>query len=293
VINSRTNHYTINSQSFRNEVEIPSEKTRNEYRILCIGDSSTFGSNVDQNQSYPAQLEKILNQCNNNRIYRVINAGCEGYTSFQVMRLLECKGSFIKPDFVVITCGLNDSIDRIESDLMSDFRNGPFPFIRRAIFNTNSYFVLSFLISKLQIQNEPQKRPVPRVSLCEFKANIYKIIQLASQLRANLILCPISARQKYRDAMIKIATTENIPFVDSEISLWRVYKMVENGLKEYGGWSVGNVWDFNVEDVYMTLGHKNSEGFIMHFNSRVMDDPGHPNPIGYCAIAEDLAKVIP
>jgi hypothetical protein len=42
-----------------------------------LGDSVTFGYGVDQTQSFPAELERLLNQSGK---YEVINAGVPGYS---------------------------------------------------------------------------------------------------------------------------------------------------------------------------------------------------------------------
>ena len=50
-------------------------KTKNTYRILCTGDSSTYGIGASDPEkfSYPSQLQKILNEKCINRLYEVIN----------------------------------------------------------------------------------------------------------------------------------------------------------------------------------------------------------------------------
>ena len=50
--------------------------------ILCIGDSFTFGIGAPRDLSYPAQLEKLLNQAAPGVKYSVINRGWPGQSSF-------------------------------------------------------------------------------------------------------------------------------------------------------------------------------------------------------------------
>src|SRR5437870_9405759 len=63
----------INSYGLRNEEfsQIPRAGTR---RILCLGDSLTFGNGVALDKTYPKQLEAMLNLPGSGR-YEVINAG--------------------------------------------------------------------------------------------------------------------------------------------------------------------------------------------------------------------------
>ncbi len=67
-----------NSEGFRGperEQEAPA------YRILCVGDSITFGFNADQPDSYPAQLLALLRDRYPGKRIEVINAGASQYSS--------------------------------------------------------------------------------------------------------------------------------------------------------------------------------------------------------------------
>lgn len=44
-------------------------------RVLCVGDSHTFGAGVDVYESYPAQLQALLDADSPGR-FSVINLGC-------------------------------------------------------------------------------------------------------------------------------------------------------------------------------------------------------------------------
>lgn len=63
--------YELNTLEFKTTVSVNSLKLRdieikpkeaNEYRILCLGDSFTFGLGVNDNETYPRILEQILRQ---------------------------------------------------------------------------------------------------------------------------------------------------------------------------------------------------------------------------------------
>src|SRR5580765_286284 len=78
-------------------------------RIACIGDSWTFGMNVEQNQTYPARLEALLNARPpiGIRGVDVMNFGVLGYTSFQGLQLLKTRVLALHPDIVVVGFGMN------------------------------------------------------------------------------------------------------------------------------------------------------------------------------------------
>ena len=70
---------TIDSLGYRGTRAFPRERPVGELRILMLGDSFTFGSYVDDNESLPAQLESfLLDRCT--AVIRVINAGVGGST---------------------------------------------------------------------------------------------------------------------------------------------------------------------------------------------------------------------
>jgi hypothetical protein len=76
------------------------------YRILCIGDSTTFGQYVEDHESWPAQLQALLDPDADQ--IEVINAGLIGATSFQGLAYLIHRGFELEPDLVIATYGFND-----------------------------------------------------------------------------------------------------------------------------------------------------------------------------------------
>ena len=77
-----------------------------EVRILCVGDSHTYGVGVAPEESYPAQLEQVL-RARGVRA-RVVNAGVPGQNSGQVREQLQAKLDEYHPQVVVIWVGANN-----------------------------------------------------------------------------------------------------------------------------------------------------------------------------------------
>jgi lysophospholipase L1-like esterase len=71
--------------------------------ILCVGDSNTYGFNVDPDQSYPSQLERRLNGA-----ARVINLGFPGVNSSQLQARLPRMLAATQPDIVFALVGVTD-----------------------------------------------------------------------------------------------------------------------------------------------------------------------------------------
>jgi len=69
-------------------------------RVLCLGDSSTFGMHVTDDEAWPAQLDAALPG-----EFEVLNLGVPGYTSHQGDALLARVGETLTPDDVIVAFG--------------------------------------------------------------------------------------------------------------------------------------------------------------------------------------------
>ncbi len=78
------------------------------YRIVCFGDSITFGEDLPYHQSYPAVLAGLLRDRYPNLDMEVINAGIGGHTSVQGLARLERDVLWYKPHLVIVAFGIND-----------------------------------------------------------------------------------------------------------------------------------------------------------------------------------------
>lgn len=74
-------------------------------RILALGDSHTYAVGASWNETWPHQLELLLNtQQAGERTdrFRVYNAGCVGYSLHQYLHRLIDQGPRVKPNYVVV-----------------------------------------------------------------------------------------------------------------------------------------------------------------------------------------------
>jgi len=78
----------VDASGFRN----PGDKGRHE--IVAIGDSHTYGSNVEWNESWPYQLGRILNKS-------VYNYGIGGYGIYHYLHLAK-EAAKHKPEYVIL-----------------------------------------------------------------------------------------------------------------------------------------------------------------------------------------------
>ena len=97
-----------NSLGYRGD-EFPLEKPDGVFRIVALGGSSTYDVSIEDNdQTFTAQLEKLLHDDYGYQNVQVINAGVPGYNSWEMLVNLEFRVLDLDPDLVIIYEGTND-----------------------------------------------------------------------------------------------------------------------------------------------------------------------------------------
>jgi lysophospholipase L1-like esterase len=74
-------------------------------RILCVGDSFTFGGRVGRSETYPAQLGDLIRQRVPGRKFQVFNQGVCEYNSWQLLQFLPEWLATYRPAAVVVLVG--------------------------------------------------------------------------------------------------------------------------------------------------------------------------------------------
>ncbi len=77
-------------------------------RVLCLGESTTADMELLGTQSYPAQLERILNERSGSDRFVVINRGVPATTTDRIVKKLPTNLDEQEPDIVVTMMGVND-----------------------------------------------------------------------------------------------------------------------------------------------------------------------------------------
>ena len=101
-----------NSLGYRaDEITIP--KPKGQFRIVCLGGSTTYTTSIENYQlSYPNLLEKELRERGLKNI-NVVNAGVGAYTSWESLINFEFRVLDLQPDMVIIYHGVNDILSRL------------------------------------------------------------------------------------------------------------------------------------------------------------------------------------
>jgi len=227
----------LDSHGYRT-AEYAETKAPGTIRIACIGDSWTFGMNVDQDKTYPSRLIARLRDLHPDARFDVINFGVLGYSSFQGLQLLKARVLDLKPDILLIGFGMNDSevAGYRDKDMISD--QAPRPAVRFVeaakeleFYKLLNYFALALRFHSKSIGEyvkqdaEAKSGPVDydaiekwtRVSPRDYDANIREMIRLEAGRggRAILVDNELWDESPYRPVLRRIAADTHVPLVDS------------------------------------------------------------------------------
>jgi len=103
-------HPEISSQGLRDE-EYPIPKPENRFRILILGDSVTYGLFVPRERVFSEILEAGF-RSRAPRI-EVLNAGVNGYTLYNELKLYAERLRRFEPDLVLVGICMNDVVDPV------------------------------------------------------------------------------------------------------------------------------------------------------------------------------------
>lgn len=166
----------VNAAGFRGP-QVNLEKKEGVFRIICLGDSITFGYGLNYTQSYPKLLEDLLNKSTFSLIrYEVINAGVPGYTALQGIRFYKSRFRKYDADMLIVFFGSNDFDNNFYRDREIIIRSNWLLDTDNFLNNFRFYRFLKFVIFKLTFagKNFPQ-----RVSLQEFRSIMDEFEQIA------------------------------------------------------------------------------------------------------------------
>ena len=181
---------STNAQSFRANYPIGT-KPEGTLRIVCLGDSVTFGYRVppvwpekpkDYNPEwlpYPMLLEQELRKANPNRQIEVFPMAVPGYTSHQGLAWLRRDIDYLKPDVVIASFGWNDaSISDVPDRNVIDTSWFPVT-IRWLIDHSQAFAHATRWLRARKTPAEQKVTPMARVSDTEYVNNFNAIVNVA------------------------------------------------------------------------------------------------------------------
>ncbi|MGH7899010.1 MAG: SGNH/GDSL hydrolase family protein, partial [Candidatus Binatia bacterium] len=221
----------INSLGLRGP-EISIEKPEGVLRVLCLGDSCTFGGP----HPYPEMLQVNLDRRAPRR-FQVLNGGVIGYTSVHGLAWLENELERLRPDVVTLYFGWNDMWREKDSAVREWFRSRvegrPTPLVRSRLWETasRSLVFLQHTFGFAELQVPPEKygaalRAFARIG----RANGFKPIYVTAPsgftgdhtpewlVRQGFVARGDSAprlRRTYNQVVAEVARLENLPLADA------------------------------------------------------------------------------
>jgi len=198
---------STNSQHFRADYPIV-EKPAGTFRVICLGDSVTFGYRVPavwpdspteydhESLPFPMLLEKHLRSVNPGRKIEVFPMAVPGYTSHQGLAWLQRDINQLQPDMVIASFGWNDASFSNVADreaIRMDF----YPVaVRWLIDHSQAFAHATQWLRSRNPTSQGQTHPVPRVSQLEYLNNFSRIVDLVRSRGAVIVV----VAAPYRDA---------------------------------------------------------------------------------------------
>jgi lysophospholipase L1-like esterase len=269
---------SLNSEGFR-DVEIRKQKPSSVFRIVCLGDSWTFGWNVGTTQSYPRQLQDLLRREFPEANFEVLNLGVAGYSSLHGFRLLKTRVLDLNPDVVVVGFAMNEprmaGVDGKQAS--TDEKSVSLAQRLSTILNQSEsfkllrYWVLSLTWKPRSIGeylkdksynatwreqvtgNDFDKfEPWMRDSLREYEKHHREMIKVARSANSSIVLLynEFWKDSPYLKVLRRISRDEGVPLVDSSALIAEAQRSIEAELeknldlqprKAQGGYADGEI----------------------------------------------------
>jgi lysophospholipase L1-like esterase len=256
---------SLDAEGFR-EVELPRSKPPSVFRIVCLGDSWTFGANVAPGDSYPRRLEALLRREAPGGEFEVLNLGVLGYSSYQGLELLRRRVLDLEPDLLIVGFAMNDASVAGYHDKDGPAR--PAAGLRTSwfgrvlehveLYKLEQYAALrrQFRAPSLgeQLQSAADSRPessylVPgasgmrsyaqlegraRVSTADYAENVGAIIDVAKSrdIGVMLLYAELAPNSPYRRALADLATRTGVPLIDGSTLVADARRRMEDEVEE-------------------------------------------------------------
>ena len=237
----------INLQGLRSDHVITS-KAPGTIRIVCLGDSVTFGYRVppvwperrtDYDPTwlpYPMLLEKHLRDANPGREIEVIAMAVPGYTSHQGLAWLKRDIAWLAPDLVTVSFGWNDASFSDVPDRESMRINWSAVLTRWMVDHSQAFAHATKWLRSRNDQTPAQRTPVPRVSEQEYVDNMTQIVKLARERGAGAIVIGAPYRDRVTNPTEAELMTRYRSALRQTIHFLEIRELTESAHPANEGW---------------------------------------------------------
>lgn len=211
----------INSLGLRGP-EVARAKPKGTIRILALGDSSTFGWGVRDEDCYPARLERALRERFPGRSIEVLNGGVNGYSLSQEHTYLATRGIELTPDLVILSHTWNESWN--QPALMPDGEHllSRVRFVNLLRRSAALHFLRDLRLTDLVdrfLDREWETDP-PVEALRRHEAELRSVVDLAKERRIPLVFLSLASQAQeeltpIQQVMARVAAETGVPFVDT------------------------------------------------------------------------------
>lgn len=205
------------------------DQLENTFRILCIGDSHTFGMDAPREMSYPAQLERLLNATRVNTRYVVVNQGVPGFNSSQTLNLLReiLDGPHPDPQLVLVGGGKNNDHNFKEARFWEAKEMADAPLWRQAAYlleHSKTYQLgkvtrenlKAGLAKKLEKEYRRVINPKDTTLLTDWlKADFLEMVDLAEGRGARIAFVSYFHQEPFVDSsMLEVSANRSVTLID-------------------------------------------------------------------------------
>lgn len=233
-----------NSKGFRDREFSLNKKDNKTFRIICMGDSVTFGWPSKLEHTYPKQLEKLLSLQFPEKNFEVLNAGVPGYTSYQGLKLLQRDLIHYQPDLIIVYFAVNDRAGCYKPDKEQRILPGWIIWLENYYLRKFQFYKLLnkiLLYFKYPLDRE-NHYPAHRVSPQDYRGNLEAMAKIGKDngLKTLFITKPV-----FYDPKEKIVFTDKRYVLPEDISQFDIYSIFKRREDEANELFVDDCRPFN------------------------------------------------
>lgn len=260
------NPIEINSMGLRDR-EYTAKKTKGVFRILVLGDSVAFGDGIRIEDTFPKQLERMLNA--SDRFAEVLNGGVRGYNTVSELAMLKETGFYYSPDLVIVAYVLNDAEPMARQKGLIAHKAGPLYKLKEFI--KNNFYLYSFFRRILELA---RRHSGPKNFLESYEDQFLPTHE--GWLESYKALAEIKRSCDEKNAALLLVVIPRLDNLDSEIhpAWFKIQRQVVQAGVSLGIETLDLLPAFQKEDVR-----------LIRLTAR---DIFHPNPNGHRIIAKEI-----